>query len=192
MNWLRGGDADDDVFDEEGAYVPEHLPEPGAFLDGHEVLTGDDHLAVHAASRERFEEFGVYDATFGYNLAQLNRDTRHPDAGLRYAVDDVAPDVLRVEFTPTTAFCPQSGTLVTGIFRAWNASESEYRLVSVRVAPMHQHSEATNEKLAGLEERYLETGEVAVDEESPTASGADESETGTREDGGSGASSAPF
>lgn len=188
MNWLRGGDdADDDVFDEKGSFVPEHLPEPGAFLEGHEVLTGDDHLAVHAGSRERFEEYGVYDATFGYNLAQLNRDTRHTGAGLRYAVDAAAADVLRVEFTPTTAFCPQSGTLVTGIFRAWNASESDYRLVSVRVAPMHQHSEATNAKLADLEERFLETGEVVVEEESPTASGEDNQESGSH-----GTSSAPF
>lgn len=188
MNWLRGGGgADDDVFDEKGIYVPEHLPEPGAFLDGHEVLSGEKHLAVHAGSRERFEEYGVYDATFGYNLAQLNRDSRHPDAGLRYAVDAAAADVLRVEFTPTTAFCPQSGTLVTGIFRAWNADESDYRLVSVRVAPMHQHSEATNAKLADLEERYLETGEVVVDEESPAASSAD-----NQEDGTPGTSSAPF
>lgn len=59
--------------------------------------------------------------TFGYNLAKLNRDTRHADAGYRYAVDADDPSVLRAEFSPTTEFCPQSDTLTKGSFRAWNA-----------------------------------------------------------------------
>jgi hypothetical protein len=47
------------------------------------VLVGDDHAAFHRLTRDIFEERGVHDATFGYNLARLNLDARHPDAGFR-------------------------------------------------------------------------------------------------------------
>ena len=147
-------------FDPEDAFVAEHLPPPGPFLEGHDLLAGDDHVAVHRLARECFEERGVYDMTFGYNLARLNRDRRHPDAGYRYALEAADPAVLRAEFTPTTPFCPQSDTLTVGSFRAWNglADRHDYDLVRVRVAPMHHASEEINEKLARLEERFVETG----------------------------------
>jgi len=162
-----GGDADD-VFDRYDRFVPEHLPEPGAFLTGHDVLTGRDHLAVHRLTRELFEERAVYDMTFGYNLARLNLDGRHEAAGYRYAVErgDDALDgperVLRAEFTPTTAFCPQTHTLTLGSFRAWNglADRHEYDLVRVRAADIHHRADAINERLRAVEAAYLETGDV--------------------------------
>ncbi|MFC7140819.1 hypothetical protein ACFQMA_13425 [Halosimplex aquaticum] len=177
---------DEDTFDAYDEFVPEHVPVPGEFLDGHRVLDGRRHLAVHRLARELFEERAVYDMTFGYNLARLNGDTRHPNAGYRYAVEDpdsVAkadgtdglpagaddlpemPDdarVLRAEFTPTTAFCPQSDTLTKGSFRAWNglAGRHEFDLVRVRVAQMHQRSAPINAALREMEATYVETGEM--------------------------------
>ncbi|WP_423751161.1 hypothetical protein [Salinirarus marinus] len=153
-------DESDGVFDAYDEFVPAHLPEPGPFLDGHEVLEGDAHLAFHRLTRDLFEERGVYDMTFGYNLARLDLDGRHPDAGYRYAEE--SSTVLRAEFTPTTPFCPQSNTLTKGSFRAWNGlvDRHEYDLVRVRVHPMHHESEATNEQLAWLAERFRETGSV--------------------------------
>ena len=143
----------DDAFDEYDQFVPDHLPEPGAFLDGHDVLVDGAHVAIHRIARRRFEERGVYDATFGYNLARLNLDRRHPDAGFRYAAS--SPSVLRAEFTPTTAFCPQSRALTTGAYRAWNDADGDhgYDLVRVRVAPMHHASDAINDELRALERR---------------------------------------
>ncbi|TKX73817.1 hypothetical protein EXE46_12370 [Halorubrum sp. GN11_10-6_MGM] len=189
------GSADDDLFDGYDEFVADDLPRPGAFLDGHDVLTGTDHLAFHRLTRDCFEERGVYDMTFDYNLARLNLDTRHGDAGFRYAVergdavDAVAPAdadshafdgngvdrVLRAEFTPTTAFCPQTHTLTVGAFRAWNglSDRHEYDLVRVRAPPAHNRSEAVNERLAELEATYLETGEVAA-ESDELAAGTDE------------------
>ena len=169
MIW--GDDGGSAEFDAPEEFVSENVPAPGYFLDGHAVLAGDAHVAVHEESRDRFERFGVYDATFGYNLAKLNRDHRHPEAGFRYGIDPERPDVLRVEFTPTTEFCPQSTTLTRGVFRAWNATDSAFRLVSVRVDPMHQRSEATNDRLRELEAHYEETGEV-VDEAGASTAGA--------------------
>jgi len=110
--------------------------------------------------------------TFNYNLARLNLDTRHKNAGYRYAVErDDASDaleskdidcVLRAEFTPTTPFCPQTHTLTIGSFRAWNGlvDRHEYDLVRVRAAPMHHQSRAINEQLVELETTYLKTGDV--------------------------------
>jgi hypothetical protein len=145
-----------------GDFDPGINPEPGDFLDGHRVLAGDDHDAFHATTRGLFEERGVYDVTFGYNLADLNRDTRHENAGYRYAEQAGDPAVLRAEFTPTTAFCPQSESLTVASFRAWNglAERHDYNLVRVRVAAMHQHSDAINDRLAGLEAEFEETGEL--------------------------------
>lgn len=164
------------AFDTYDEFIPGNVPPPGAFLDGHDVLTGREHLAVHRLARELFEERGVYDMTFGYNLARLNNDPRHPDAGYRYAVEDPEaedtveldtldvsdPRVLRAEFTPTTAFCPQSDTLTRGTFRAWNglANRHEFDLVRVRVAPMHQRAVAINGELKQLETAFLETGDI--------------------------------
>ena len=181
------GSDGDDLFDGYDEFVADDLPRPGAFLDGHDVLTGADHLAFHRLTRDCFEERGVYDMTFDYNLARLNLDTRHGDAGFRYAVErgdaadtvdggeieddaaDGADRVLRAEFTPTTAFCPQTHTLTVGAFRAWNglADRHEYDLVRVRAAPTHNQSEAVNDRLAELEEAYLGMGdaETAVDED---------------------------
>ncbi|QGX94140.1 hypothetical protein EI982_04755 [Haloplanus rallus] len=164
----RPWSSDSDDFDDDDSFRPENLPAPGPFLDGHEVLTGRRHAAFHRLTRERFEERTVYDVTFGYNLARLNLDTRHPNAGYRYAVDADDPSVLRTEFTPTTEFCPQSDTLVTASFRAWNAddvgSPHEFDLVCVRVAPMHESSVRINDRLADMEAAYLDSGSVPDDE----------------------------
>ena len=156
------GGSDESTFDSEDEFVPEHLPEPGPFLDAHDVLTGDRHVAFHDVTETVFEERTVYDMTFGYNLARLNLDTRHPGAGYRYAVDADDETVLRAEFTPTTDFCPQTDTLTVGSFRAWNGLNDHhgYDLVRVRVASSHHQSEAVNQKLESLEAAFLETGEV--------------------------------
>lgn len=151
---------DPELFDSYDEYVPEHIPEPGEFLQDCEVLTDESHVEFHQLTRDVFEERYVYDMTFGYNLAQLNLDSRHPDAGYRYAREE--NDVLRAEFTPTTPFCPQSHTLTVGSFRAWNGlnDKHDYELVRVRVDGMHQKSKAINQALRKLEEKYIETGSV--------------------------------
>lgn len=158
---LIGGDDEPD-FTDAGSFEPEYIPEPGEFLLGHDVLEGRRHVDFHQLTAELFEKRGVYDMTFGYNLAKLNRDTRHPDAGYRYAVDADDPSVLRAEFSPTTEFCPQSDTLTKGSFRAWNgnADRHGFDIVQVRVADSHQQSEAVNEALAEMEAQYRETGEI--------------------------------
>lgn len=137
-------------FDEYDEFVPEHLPEPGPALTEHAVLEGDDHVEVHRTARDVFEERGVYDSTFGYNLAKLNLDHRHPDAGYRYAVTD--DGTLVAEFTPTTPFCPQSAVLTKASHRAWNGLDDahEFDAVDVRIAPMHQQSAVINDQLAEL------------------------------------------
>jgi len=164
---------DDDQFDSYDEFVVANAPTPGRFLDGHDVLTGSDHLAFHRLTRELFEERTVYDMTFNYNLARLNLDSRHREAGYRYAEErpdspdaldiDGVERVLRAEFTPTTPFCPQTHTLTIGSFRAWNglADRHEYDLVRVRAAPMHQRSDAINDRLVELEESFVETGDLA-------------------------------
>ena len=151
-----------DTFDDEGSFVPEHLPEPGAFLDGQDVLTDGDHAAFHTTTWEIFEERGVYDMTFGYNLAKLNLDTRHPNAGFRYAEDAEEGGVLRAEFTPTTEFCPAGNSLAIGAFRAFNglSDRHDYDLVRVRVAEMHNESASLNDDLQRLEELLEQTGDV--------------------------------
>jgi hypothetical protein len=202
------GSDDDDLFDGYDEFVADDLPRPGAFLDGHDVLTGTDHLAFHRLTRDCFEERGVYDMTFDYNLAQLNLDTRHGSAGFRYAVErgeaadavdsagagegafdgSTLDRVLRAEFTPTTAFCPQTHTLTIGAFRAWNglSDRHEYDRVRVRAAPMHNQSEAVNERLAELEESFLETGDVETESDegagigSNPTSGAGDARAGGR------------
>lgn len=138
-------------FDTYDTYVPDSLPEPGPFLQEGEILVGREHAAFHRLTRWLFEERGVYDVTFGYNLARLNLDRQHPDAGFRYALE--SPSVLRAEFTPTTAFCPQTDTLTRGSFRAWNglSERHEYDRVRVRVHPDHQESRRVNEALTELE-----------------------------------------
>ncbi len=163
LSGLRG--TDDQGFDGYDEYRPANLPDPGDFLAAGDVLTGDDHAAFHRLTRALFEERGVYDVTFGYNLARLNLDHRHQDAGFRYALDPEEDGTLRAEFSPTTAFCPQSDTLTVGAFRAWNglADRHEYDLVRVRVAPVHQQSAAINGRLERLEQAYRETGTVPDD-----------------------------
>ncbi|WP_255151258.1 hypothetical protein [Halorarius halobius] len=157
-------DGDYDTFD------PDLLPDPGPFLDDHDVLTGEAHLAVHRTTRDVFEARGVYDVTFGYNLAALNLDDRHPDAGYRYATDADDPGVLWAEFTPTTPFCPQSHTLTKGSFRAWNAlsDRHDYDVVRVRLHPMHDEAGAVNDELAALGRRYEETGTVPTPDDDAT------------------------
>jgi hypothetical protein len=174
MGFLSGVRATDSGFDDYDTFDPAHLPTPGPFLEGHEVLTGRAHAAFHRLTRTLFEERGVYDATFGYNLARLNLDRRHPDAGFRYAVERDATveersdagnqRVLRASFAPTTAFCPQSDALTRGAFRAWNglADRHEYDLVRVRVGETHDQSRVINDRLAQIERGYRETGSVAT------------------------------
>ena len=160
-------ETDADRYDPPEDFVPAHLPAPGPFLAGHDVLEGADHVEVHRLAAECFETRGVYDVTFGYNLAQLNLDRGHPDAGFRYARDRDDPSVLRAEFTPTTPFCPQAYTLAAGAFRALNgeADRHDFALVCVRVAPMHHASEGMNADLEALEDRFAETGSLAPPEE---------------------------
>ncbi|MGB9956555.1 hypothetical protein ACOZ4B_09225 [Haloferax prahovense] len=175
---LFGGGSRADRFDDIDQFVPEYLPDPDAFLDGHRVLDGDDHVAVHRVARDLFEARGVYDVTFGYNLARLNLDRRHPDAGFRYAEDCDDPSVLLAEFTPTTPFCPQSKTLTVGAFRAWNglADRHDYDRVRVRVAPMHQQADAINAELDAMDPDDL----PAKADDSARAAG---SPAGERDDG---------
>jgi hypothetical protein len=185
------GSDDGDLFDGYDEFVADHLPRPGEFLESHDPLTGADHVAFHRLTRDCFEDRKVYDMTFNYNLARLNLDTRHENAGYRYAVErDDADDaveagdvdrVLRAEFTPTTPFCPQTHTLTIGSFRAWNGltDRHEYDLIRVRAAPMHQQSEAINERLAELEVSYLETGDVTADPEGGTEIGSKPMERST-------------
>ena len=153
---------DESLFDPADAFTPEHLPEPGPFLAGHEILTDDAHVEFHQISNRVFERRGVYDMTFNYNLARLNRDTRHPNAGYRYAIDADNDAVLRAEFTPTTPFCPQTHTLTIGSFRAWNGErdEHQFELVKVRSAPMHHQSEAVNDQLVAIEREFERTNDV--------------------------------
>jgi hypothetical protein len=191
----RGGD-DDGTFDRTDVFEPAHLPEPGSFLDDVDVLVGDEHLAVHRLAAELFEERGVYDVTFGYNLARLNRDRRHPDAGFRYGTevrrdDDSADDgedarrVLRAEFTPTTEFCPQSEQLATGAFRAWNGLDErhEFDVVVVRVDDMHQESARINAALAELDPEN-------VDADAPSTASSDSGRSG--ESSAAGGFESPF
>lgn len=189
-----GGDRDD-LFDGYDEFVPEHIPEPGPFLDGHDVLVGDQHVTFHETTKELFEERGVYDMTFNYNLARLNLDTRHEAAGYRYAEEAGDPSVLRAEFTPTTPFCPQTHTLTKGSFRAWNAEPDRHshELVKVRAAPMHHQSDRINGQLEELEAKFRETGDVTVmATESPDV-GSNPMERATREEGTSrGSDRAPF
>jgi hypothetical protein len=160
-----GGDSDAgfDAYDE---FVPEHIPDPGPFLADHDVLTGREHAAFHRFVRRLFEERGVYDMTFGYNLARLNLDERHPESGYRYAVEhDGDRRILRAAFTPTTEFCPHSDTLTIGTFRALNGEcdRHQFDLVSVRVDDTHHNSVSINGKLEQLEGTFAETGEIRAD-----------------------------
>ena len=166
MSLLGGSEPEFDPID---AFVPKNLPEPGAFLREGEVLTGDRHVAVHRRVTDAFEEHGVYDVTFGYNLARLSLDPRHPDAGFRYgeptdpsAGDDgddshaggaggenASRDVLRVEFVPTTAFCPQAEPLAVGALRALRSTpDIGYDALELRVAERAHEAERINERLA--------------------------------------------
>lgn len=199
-----GGD-DGDPFDSYDEFVPDDVPTPGRFLDAHDALAGRDHVAFHRLTRELFEERTVYDMTFDYNLARLNLDTRHRNAGYRYAVERADADdavtadgverVLRAEFTPTTPFCPQTHTLTIGSFRAWNglSDRHEYDLVRVRAAPMHHRSETINAQLEALEEKYLRTGDAAVTPEDGPEVGSNPMERSMQNDGASrGSPNAPF
>jgi hypothetical protein len=199
------GKDDDSLFDNYDEFVADHNPMPDRFLEGHDVLAGSEHVAFHRLTRELFEERKVYDMTFNYNLARLNLDTRHKNAGYRYAVEDQSADdtiddeavdrVLRAEFTPTTPFCPQTHTLTIGSFRAWNglSDRHEYDLIRVRPAPMHHQSEAISDQLAELEQTYLETGDVTADPEKSAEVGSNPMERAKQNEGTSrGSPDAPF
>lgn len=187
-----GGDEGGGLFDGYDEFVTDNVPDPGPFLEDHEVLTGRDHLAFHRLTRELFEERTVYDMTFDYNLARLNLDTRHPGAGYRYAEERGREEVLRAEFTPTTPFCPQTHTLTVGSFRAWNGLSERhgYDLVRVRAAPMHHQHEAINEGLEEMERELEETGTVPGDD--PDDVGSTPMERVRREEGTGPGPQAPF
>jgi hypothetical protein len=190
-----GGGDDDDLFGDFESFDPENIPEPGQFLEGHDVLTDDDHVAFHRITRDVFEERKVYDMTFNYNLARLNLDTRHQNAGYRYAEEAGDPSVLRAEFTPTTPFCPQTHTLTIGSFRAWNglSDRHDYDLVRVRAAKMHHQSDAINDQLEEIERKYRETGDETVEPEDSQAVGSNPMERAMKNEGPSrGSSDAPF
>ncbi|ELY60704.1 hypothetical protein [Natronococcus jeotgali] len=167
LSGFRSGGANEDQYDGWDEFVPANVPEPGPFLEDYRVLEDEDHVAVHECARELFEERGVYDATFGYNLAKLNLDRRHPDAGFRYALED--DGVLRAEFTPTTEFCPQADALLKGAFRAWNDRDGdrEYDLIRVRVRPSHNQTGSINDALEAAERRFRETRTVEFEPEHP-------------------------
>jgi len=199
------GTDDDTLFDSYDEFVPDNVPPPDRFLQDHDVVSGTDHVAFHRLTRELFEERNVYDMTFNYNLARLNLDTRHKNAGYRYAVvcdsaddaidDDSVGRVLRAEFTPTTPFCPQTHTLTIGSFRAWNglSDRHEYDLVCVRAAPMHHQSDAINDQLAELERTYLETGDVTTEPQGSTDVGSNPMERSMENESASrGSRDAPF
>ena len=147
MGLFSRSDSGGPEFDGYGEFVPSNIPEPGPGLTDHAVLEGEEHVEIHRTVRDIFEDRGVYDTTFGYNLAKLNLDPRHPDAGFRYAVE--GDEVLHVEFTPTTAFCPQGEVLTTAASRALNdlTDRHGFEAVEVRIADLHQHSDAINEQL---------------------------------------------
>jgi hypothetical protein len=199
------GGSDSDLFEDYDGFTPETEPLPKAFLEGHDILAGRAHAAFHRLTRELFEERKVYDMTFNYNLARLNLDTRHTDAGYRYArevsdaedvIDAEGVDrVLRAEFTPTTPYCPQTHTLTIGSFRAWNglAERHEYDLVRVRAAPMHHQSEAINEQLAEIEQGYLQTGDPTAEPDDSPQVGSNPMERVMKNEGASrGSQDAPF
>lgn len=199
-----GGD-DDSLFDSYDEFAIDNIPVPNEFLEGHDVLAGSDHVAFHRLTRELFEERKVYDMTFNYNLARLNLDTRHKNAGYRYAVerndtddaitDDSADNILHAEFTPTTPFCPQTHTLTIGSFRAWNGltDRHEYDLVRVRAAPMHHQSSAINDQLAEIEQEYIATGDATTKPEDSAEVGSNPMERAMQNEGASrGSSDAPF
>jgi hypothetical protein len=199
------GKDDDSLFDSYDEFVSDHNPMPDRFLERHDVVTGSDHIAFHRLTRKLFEERKVYDMTFNYNLARLNLDTRHKNAGYRYAVEDQSAEdaiddesvyrVLHAEFTPTTPFCPQTHTLTIGSFRAWNGLTDyhEYDLVRVRPAPMHHQSEAISDQLAELEQKYLETGDVTAEPEDSAEVGSNPMERAMQNEGASrGSPDAPF
>lgn len=162
----------DETFDAYDEFAPESLPDPGPYLADHDVLTGSDHLAFHRLARSLFEARGVYDMTFGYNLARLNVDRRHPDAGFRYARQNEDRSILRAEFTPTTEFCPQSDTLTVGAMRAFNGESHrhEYDLVRVRVSPMHHEATAINGKLEQQEAALLDGADSSASEPADSSS----------------------
>jgi hypothetical protein len=191
-----GGDDDDGLFDDYETFDPDHIPEPNVFLEDHDVLTGEAHLEFHELTREVFEERKVYDMTFNYNLARLNLDTRHKNAGYRYAEEAGDDSVLRAEFTPTTPFCPQTHTLTKASFRAWNGlrDRHDYDLVKVRSDPMHHDADAVNEELEALEATFVETGEVDTDASTDEDGdvGSNPMERAMREEDSSRGSQAPF
>lgn len=184
------GGSEEALFDSYDEFVPANIPKPGTFLEEHRVLESDQHRAFHRLTRELFEERTVYDMTFNYNLARLNLDTRHPNAGYRYAEEAADSSILRAEFTPTTPFCPQTHTLTTGSFRAWNglSDRHEYDLVRVRADQMHHQSAQINDNLDSIEARYRDMGDMQAATEQPSNRGSAAMTDGND----SGSSDAPF
>lgn len=156
---LLGLNSDNDRFDRYDEYVSATVPEPGWFLSGQDVLTDAEHIQFHQTTRDLFEEVKLYDVSFDYNLARLNLDDRHPNAGFRYAVETESDGVLRAEFTPKTQFCPQTLTITKASFRALNglSDQHEYDLVRIRVDQMHYKAGGINKILRQQEEAYFQS-----------------------------------
>ncbi len=111
-----------------------------------------------------FDERGVYDVTFGYNLARLNLDRRHPDAGFRYAEDRDDPSVLLAEFTPTTRFARSRDAHRRRVPRVERAvGPPRLRPSPSPREPSHHQSASINDQLQELETRYRQTGELRTD-----------------------------
>lgn len=184
---LLGLNSNDESFDRYDEYVPATLPEPGWFLSGQDVLTDTEHIQFHQTTRDIFEEVKLYDVSFDYNLARLNLDDRHPNAGFRYAVETESDGALRAEFTPKTQFCPQSLTITKASFRALNglSDQHDYDLVRVRVDRMHYKADAINDILQQQEETYLQSKKDGRDSHSGGPSGLtpETGDTNKREEG---------
>jgi len=71
---------------------------------------------------------------------------------------------LRLEFTPTTPFCPQGESLARGAFAALNGLDDrhDYAVVRVRLRN-HQAADPVNDDLRERAGRYLETGTTSGD-----------------------------
>jgi hypothetical protein len=81
------GVSSDDGFETYDSFLTAEVPEPGPFVQCQEIFAGTEDAAFHRLSKRLFDDRGVYDVTFGYKLARLNLDPRHPGNGYRYAIE---------------------------------------------------------------------------------------------------------
>ena len=141
-----GGEKDDDgLSTDSGEFTPEYSPEPDRFLEGHRLLTGDEHVSFHQISETMFEERGVYDMTFGYNLTQLNQVTRHPNAGVlpteRHAHEGFVPREERSERSPRVRprLGPCRGHALSKRDHQRNARRDGAKISGIRTRQYYEH-----------------------------------------------------